>query len=364
MNPKPAAWKRQPSEVRNEMASAWMKRGIDLLNENSTASLTESLHCFDQAIELRRSLPLRETPWYRYLLAAGWMNRGDALTRLGAPENLATAVCSYDQALALLQTLDLTNDPRFRKRLALAWMNRGVTLQAQGTASSVRDALASFDEAIVLFRNSVVVDDTEARSILASGLTNRGNALLLVQPAAPALARASMEEALALIAGVEQQEFPAADTGLKARHILCRAIAHQLAAATTAMAREDLVAAATDAADDAMKLARGWEARGERRFRNVADELFRFGVRAYQTHQPHFLTEFLLENLDPSRSIDSFPADPKMHTAAAEAIDSACAKIRRDIFGTLNTPQFDRSLQMLCQLRITQTRLGELRRAS
>lgn len=355
---------RKIAEARNAIASRWMKRGIAFLNKNTAADLTGSLSCFERAIAWRRSLPLRETPWYRYLLAAGWMNRGDALTRLGTTENLTTAVRSYDQALALLQTLDPTSDPRFRKRLALAWMNRGVTLQAQGTASSVRDALGSFDEAIALFRDPAAVDDTEARSILACGLTNRGNALLVIEPAAPALARASVEEALALIASVEQQEFSAAETGLKARHILCRAIAHQLAAATTAMARENLVAAATDAADDAMKLARGWEARGERRFRNLADELFRFGVRAYQTHQPHFLTEFLLENLDPSHSTDSFPANPKMHQAAAEAIDSACAKIRRDMFGTLNTPQFDRSLQMLCQLRITQTRLGELRRAS
>lgn len=364
MNRHPTAWERQLPEVRNEMASAWMKRGIALLNENTTPCLTGSLYCFDRAIELRRSLPLGEYPWYAYVLAGGWMNRGDALTQLGARENLATAVRSYDQALALLQTLDLASDPRFRKRLALAWMNRGVTLQAQGTASSVRDALGSFDEAIALFRDPAAVDDPETRSILACGLANRGNALLLIEPAAPALARASAEEVLGLIAGIEQREFSAAETGLRARHVLCRAIAHQLAAATTAMAREDLVAAATDAADDAMKLARGWEARGERRFRNLADELFRFGVRAYQTHQPHFLTEFLLENLDPSHSTDSFPADPKMHQAAAEAIDSACAKIRREIFGTLNTPRFDRSLQMLCQLRITRTRLGELRRAS
>ena len=362
MNANSTAPERSSPEVRNAIASGWMKRGIALLNENTSASLMGSLHCFGRAIELRRSLPLGEHPWYAYVLAAGWMNRGDALTRLGSAENLAEAVRSYDEALALLRALELESNSLFRKRLALAWMNRGVTLQAQGTASSVRDALASFDEAIALFRDSAAVADTEARSILACGLTNRGNALLLVEPASPALARTSVEEALALIAGIEQQEFSAAETGLKARHILCRAISHQLAAAT-AMAREDLFAAATDAADDAMKLARSWEARGERRFRNLADEIFRFGARAYQTHQSHFLTEFLLENLDPSHSTDSFPADPKMHQVAADAIDSAFARIQCDIFGTLNTPRFDRSLQTLRQLRITRTRLDELRRA-
>ena len=85
------------------MASGWMKRGIALLNENTTASLTNSLRWFEGAIELRRTLPLDENSWYRYVLAAGWMNRGDALTRLGSTENLAEAVRSYDRALVLLR---------------------------------------------------------------------------------------------------------------------------------------------------------------------------------------------------------------------------------------------------------------------
>jgi tetratricopeptide (TPR) repeat protein len=362
MNANRVAPERCSPEIRNAIASGWMKRGIEMLNENTTGSLTGSLHCFDSAIELRRSLPLSEHPWYAYVLAAGWMNRGDALTRLGSPENLAEAVSSYDQALALLQILDLASDSRFRKRLALAWMNRGVTLQAQKTVSSVREALASFDRAIVLFRDPAVVDDSETRSILACGLTNRGNALLLVERAEPALARAAVEEALALIARIEQQEFSAAETALKARHILCRTLVHQLADHDTLSVSEDLVAAVTDAVDDAMKLAKSWEERGERRLRGLAEELFRFGARAYQIHQPHFLAEYLLENLDPRETSGAFPVDQELHSAASETIDSACARIRRDIFGTLNTPRFDRSLQTLRELRIAQSRLDELPR--
>jgi hypothetical protein len=99
---------------------------------------------------------------------------------------------------------------------------------------------------------------------------------------------------------------------------------------------------------------------GERRFRDLAGELFRFGVRAYQMHQPHFLVEFVLENLDPSHSPDAFPADPKMHQTAGEAIESVLAEIRRDIFGSLNTPHFDRFLKTFRRLRITQTRLAAL----
>jgi tetratricopeptide (TPR) repeat protein len=359
-----AAEPQQSPEVRNAQASVWMKRGIALLKENSTASLTASLRWFEGAIELRRALPLNENPWYRYVLAAGWMNRGDALTRLGSAENLGEAVRSYDQALALLQTLELESNPLFRQRLAVAWMNRGITLQERGTSDSARAALKSFDEAIAVLRNPLARECAEACPVLASALANRGNALLRIEPPSPLAAREAAEEALALTAGNEERDLLAAETGLKARHILCRAVAVQLADRTGTIALEDLVAAATDAVDDGMKLTRDWEARGECRFRDLARDLFRFGARAYQMHQSQFLTEFLLENLDPSHSHDAFPVDPGMHTAAHEAIACAVSEIQSDGFRFLNTPHFDRFVKTFRQLRITQTRLGELRRVA
>lgn len=362
MNGNLATHERPPPEVRNAMASGWMKRGIALLNENTTASLTASLIWFEGAIELRRLLPLEGNPWYRYVLAAGWMNRGDALTRLNSTENLAEAVGSYDRALVLLRTLDLESNPLFPRRLALAWMNRGITLQEQGSAVSLRAATESFEEAIAVLRNSPVAADPENRPILACALMNRGNVLLRTS-SAPDLARESAEEALALVAGAEGEGTLAAETGLKARHVLCRAIAFQLANGTGPMAPADLVDAATDAVEDGMKLARHWEAKGDRRFHHLAVELFRFGARAYQMHQSHFLKEFLLENLDPSRSQDAFPLDSEMHASAGDAIAGAFAGIQRDGFRSLNTPGFARFLESVRQLRITQTRLDDLRAA-
>jgi hypothetical protein len=337
-----------------------MKRGIALLNENTTASLINSLRWFEGAIKLRRTLPLDENSWYGYVLAAGWMNRGDALTRLGSRDNLGEAVRSYDRAVGLLQTLELESNPLFRKRLALAWMNRGITLQEQETPASLRAALESFDEAIAVLRDPLALECAENRPVLASALANRGNALLRIEPLSPGLARESAEQALALTAGEEEQDLLAAETGLKARHILCRAVAVQLADQTGRNAPEDLVAAATDAVDDGMKLVRHWEAHDERRFRELARELFRFGARVYQMHQSQFLTEFLLENLDPCHSRDAFPVDPRMHAAASEAIACAINEVQRDGFRSLNTPRFDRFLKTLRQLWITQARLDEL----
>ena len=353
----------EQAEVRNAQASDWMKRGIALLKENTTVSLTASLRWFEGAIELRRALPLNENSWYRYVLAAGWMNRGDALTRLGSAENFAEAVHSYDEALALLQTLELESNPLFCQRLALAWTNRGITLQEQGTSVGARAALESFDEAIAVLRNPLARECAVARPVLASALANRGNALLRIEPPSAVAARESAEQALALTAGDEERDLLAAETGLKARHILCRAVAAQLVDRTGTIAAEDLVAAATDAVDDGMKLARYWEARGERRFRDLARDLFRFGARAYQMHQSHFLTEFLLENLDPCHSHDAFPVDPGMHTAAKEAIACAVTEIQSDGFRSLNTPHFDRFVKTFRQLSVTKSRLDELRRA-
>ena len=52
-----------------------------------------------------------------------------------------------------------------------------------------------------------------------------------------------------------------------------------------------------------------------------------------------------------------------MHTAADEALARAFGEIWRDGFATLNTPRFDRFMETLRQLRVTQVRLSELRRA-
>jgi tetratricopeptide (TPR) repeat protein len=264
-------------EITNAAASQWMKRGITLLTENAIQALTESLPCFDEAIRLRRALPLADNAWYRYVLAAGFMNRADALTRLGS---LDQAVSSYDDALALLQSLDLEEDSRFRKRLALAWMNRGVTLQQK----NVGDAQVSFENAIAFA--------TEP-ALRAASLTNYGN--LLVQRAAPDLvkARRAFEDALRLVTGQQETNADAAEISLKARHGICRILARQLGDE----ADDELVRTATDAMEDALKLARAWQSRGETRFHELAIELIHFGAQAYRKYQPHFLVEFLTEML-------------------------------------------------------------------
>lgn len=280
----------QTPDLINAQASTWMKRGIALLTKNTAEALRESLDCFDAAISLRRALPLRESAWYRYVLAAGWMNRGDALTRL---HFLDDAVDSYDEALVLLQTLDLGENPLFRKRLALAWMNRGVTRQKQESPA----ALISFENALAIAAEP---------SLRAASLTNLGNALLQFNSTDLPKTRDAFREALRLLADKELTDIDAAKTGLNARRGICRVIAFQLADAKTP--DPDLVSDATDAAEEALRLIRHWQQRGEIRFRELALEMIHFGARAYQLYQPQFLTEFLTEML-PGHSRSVFGGD-------------------------------------------------------
>jgi tetratricopeptide (TPR) repeat protein len=351
------------SAQRDAEANQYLLRGLALLETNTPASLTEAVHCFDQAIELRRQLPLAAQPWFRYGLIAGFLNRGDALTRLGSVENLAAAVAAYDESLMQLRELPMTESPLFVKRLAIAWLNRGITLLRQKLPDTISRAADSFSEAIAAAKNFHALAPEEGRTLLAGAWVNRANALIQSQPPQAGPARVAARTALAFCVEVEKENVAATEISLQARHILCQALAQLLsdpnADDTT---RAGWLAEATEAVDGGMALARHWEARDARQFHAAATDLFRFGCRVYQIHQPHFLTEFLLENLDPAYSSDAFRADATLHASAAEALWRSLVGLQRDGFKSMNTPQFEKMLAQLQELRITGERLTELRR--
>ena len=81
----------------------------------------------------------------------------------------------------------------------------------------------------------------------------------------------------------------------------------------------DDVHEATDLADEGLALVRPWESVGTTRFRALAYDLFRFGARVYALYQPHFLDEFIDENMDPAHSSDAFVGSDEMQAAAREA---------------------------------------------
>ncbi len=315
-------------------ASRLMKEGIRLRDESSS----EALDRFDRALDLRRRLPIDEVPVLRYDLAACWLNRAEALLRVGSQATVAgdwggLALQAYDEALALLRTLPLDDDPRFARRLAIAWQNRGRLLGLLASrAPGGRDtpkAIASFMEAMtVLERHGALVSDRQP--LLAAIWMNTANAWMLdaqeqahrdrhEHAIAATQAADAARQAMALVEALEQEDADAAEVGLHARHVLCRALAATTLAVepATAVVADD-VHAATDLADDSLALVEQWERRGVTRFRALAADFFRFGAQVYAIHQPRFLPEFLQEHLDPARSSQDYVESPDMQGAAQD----------------------------------------------
>jgi tetratricopeptide (TPR) repeat protein len=278
-----------------------MKRGIALLEETRTGAIVEALACFDRALALRSRLPVEAVPRFRFGLAACWLNRADALMRLHDPERIPVALRAYDKAIALLKALPLGDDVRFPRRLAIAHQNQGLALQQQGGTAM---AIAAFTEALAVLESDHARGIADRPRLLAAVSVNLANALAsAATPEGDRAARDAAIRALALVADLGFEDADAAEADLNARHVLCRTIARQLSLPDTSdeILRE-CVHGATDLVDDGLRIVRHWERSGVARFRRVAYDLFRFGARVYAAYQPHFLQEFVLENMDPTLS--------------------------------------------------------------
>ena len=118
-------------EINND-ASVLMKRGIALMEEPRREAAIDALHCFDEALVLRRRVPADHSPFQGYLLAACLLNRGDALVRMNDVGPMAAALASYEEGIEVLRALPLADDSRYPRRLAMALQNRGLALQARG----------------------------------------------------------------------------------------------------------------------------------------------------------------------------------------------------------------------------------------
>ncbi len=279
-------------EATDARASWFMQEGIRLMQSDNDAKAA-LLH-FDRALELRRRLPT-EVPGHAYGLAACWLNRAEALTSLG-PAHHAPALDAYDAALALLRRLPLGADARFSRRLAIAHQNRGLLLAARSRPETV-DAIAALVDAIAVLDRAEAMDAPERDYLLAVVWMNRANIQASEDTIVSDLAAVeAARRALALVKAYEREDAAAAEAGLKARHVLCRIAARRLSAQAERVMAE--VHDATDLADEGLSLVREWERRGLDRFRNLASDLFRFGARVYAHYQPHFLDEFVSEQLD------------------------------------------------------------------
>jgi hypothetical protein len=293
-----------------------MKQGIGLLRESGPDAIAAALICFDSAMELRCRLPIDAVPGFRYGLSACWLNRAEALMRSGDAAHISLALAAYEKALGLLRMLPLEDDARFIARLVIALQNHGLALCARGGSAAAGAAIAAFTEALAVLEDDQAMIVARRHDLMAAVLVNLANARASeATRASDALARDAAHRAIALVTEREVSDADAAERGLKARHVLCRSIARHLSEQDPGCkAIPADVHDATDLVDDGLGLVRSWEQKGVGRFREIAVELFRFGATVYETYQPHFLSEFVRENVDPRQSSADYVKDVRRHT--------------------------------------------------
>jgi hypothetical protein len=304
----------------------------------------------------REQAPALQSTAIVYRSAIQWMNHGHAFSQRSAN---ADALSAYARAITLLHSLPLADHPSWANSLGAALMNHGQLLHRAHGLARADEAIADFTEAIANL--SEIPSDVVpwARRNLAGSHINRANLLLdlggslrLTTVGAPlagvpsscralpgtpasgastscfAKALADARFALALVAATERENPVDADLALKARRVLCDAIGQQLPLAAAAE-QDALASEAADVVDDALALIRYWAAgegctvlvqtssprrnprdpsapaEGHDRFADpaasafahMAVRFFRFGTELYRRHQPHFLAEFIEENL-------------------------------------------------------------------
>ena len=157
------------------------------------------------------------------------------------------------------------------------------------------------------------------------------------------------EEALTLCQPTEHLTLQAAEIGLKARHIFCRAVAMLLETPPVDTSRaDDWIMQATDKVDEAMQLTASWEKPVmPEHFRALRHELFRYGCNLLLAYQPHFLAEFLLDVLDPEQGSPLLAQDTELCRAGLEALNLAAVELQRRGPLDLGLQKMDRLIKVL-----------------
>lgn len=279
--------------------------------------------------------------------AIAWMNRGHELMLRGDRPALEASLEAYAEAITLLRAHPAAAAPETANSLGAALMNKGSLLHRLHGTAQAAVALQSYDEAAERLRPHLPAGNPWIGRNLAGVLLNRSNLLLdLSQPEA---ARQAAREALALIHGSERTELIAADLALKARRTLCDSLGQLIVLPETN--QNECATQASDFTDEALALIRHWQARAPKAFRDLALRFFRYGSQLYRLHQPHFLAEFIQENLPAT--------DADFRAVALEAVTIALRDgTRRPAFLTIGDPVTERHLQTIHALEELQRRLA------
>lgn len=331
----------------------------DLLQAGQTweaqGNATEAVAYYDRAITCLQENPNSDPSMHREL-AIAWMNRGNALQKLTTRE----AVSAYDHAIRIFTALDSSGDPALTNSLGAAYLNRSHALQQLGDSHRI-EATRSCEQAVSILGSLPLDTQLAARLNLAGAQLNLAHLIFASDDQGRCLrAHAATADALNLAAGHELERAAFAEIGLKARRILCEIIGQWLIETDDPSRQKQLIATASDAVDTGLTLARRWESLDATQFRPLAERLFRFGTAFYRRHQPQFLADFVLENLDRDHTSDAFQQHPEFREIAREALASTRHDLRTQFPVVANNPQSERRLQTLQAIESALVRLRHL----
>jgi len=267
-----------------------MARGLSLLEKGKREDLPEAVQLFTAAIAIRRAVPPSGDPWRIYNLAGSLMNLGDALTRQGTAAKMAAGGKAYEDAVALLVALPRDGDPLFLRRLLVGHLNSGLNHLFRGP-DTVAAAANDFSAALALADSPLVLEWPDRGLLAAAAAANLASAELRRSEWDAAIAAARRAEVEADPRA--DQEVACADAAIRARHTHISALISRWQHTGAERPDADTLSAATDAAEEGLRLSRAWDSRGVAWFRPLAVDLFRTGARLYASFQPQFLAEFL-----------------------------------------------------------------------
>ena len=291
--------------------------------------------------------------------AVAWMNVGNVLQRMGAEADVHRAVDAYNVTIGRLRPFAET-EPLSRSTLGAALLNRGTALQRLNTRESHAKAAETYTEALqVLSVRPQGFEDHFARLSIGAEL-NRGGAFLAAHgPEGANEALQAAKRVLEAVSSFEEKDPAAADMALRTRRLSCEALAIllQASAGDANVDRAPWVSEATDQAERALQLAQHWEHKGVLGFRPVVPWFLHFAATVYAHHQPHFLSEFLIETLDAAGTPAGWKAAAQLKQIALQTIERLRAHLRSEVFQKLSAPEAEQWNELLQELQQAETRL-------
>lgn len=348
-----------PALASRRAASLKTYLGLNSLQGGNVVAWQKAALCFDQAIELHNRGGLDDIAT-RWGLAAAWMNRGDALGRIGGVENWEEKLRSNHRAGELLHDFPLGENPAYRTRLALCAMNQAdacLDLAKWLGQNRSTEVITHFHKAIDTLREGVARGVEESRRVLAVALSNLARARLVLGLTDYDVSEGEVREALALL---DQRSVDSLDPELVVLALTSRATLCRILVLADDPPEWSEVG---ELAEEGLGLARRFIASegGQGLVDSIITELFRSGAQAYMRGQPHFLVEYLLEYLDPSKESAFLASHLTCHEIAVETLWNGSAQLQETGFLGMGTREYDQKQELQTKWYECRERLAQIR---